>query len=36
MWLELEAGYDQTQREMVVNDMKITGYYMRLGYRSLF
>jgi hypothetical protein len=36
MWLELEAGYQQTQRQMAVNDMTIEGYYVRLGYRSLF
>jgi hypothetical protein len=36
MYFELEAGYDQTQREMVADDMRITGYYFRFGYRSLF
>jgi hypothetical protein len=36
MYFEFEAGYDRTQREMLTDDMKMTGYYFRLGYRSLF
>ena len=36
MYFELEAGYDETQRQMTAQDMKIVGYYVRFGYRSLF
>jgi hypothetical protein len=36
MYFELEAGYDQTQRQMLDDDMKMTGYYFRFGYRALF
>jgi hypothetical protein len=36
MYFELEAGYDRTQRDMPVQAMDLVGYYVRLGYRSLF
>jgi hypothetical protein len=36
MYFELEAGYDETQRQMAAQDMNIVGYYVRFGYRSLF
>ncbi len=36
MYLELDAGYQRTQRDMAVQSMEIVGYYVRLGYRSLF
>jgi hypothetical protein len=36
MNFELEMGYDRTRRDMPVQSMDIVGYYVRLGYRSLF
>ncbi len=35
-YFEFEAGYDRTQREMPIQSLDIVGYYVRLGYRSLF
>ncbi|HEY6599294.1 MAG TPA: hypothetical protein VIZ30_08275, partial [Pseudomonadales bacterium] len=36
MYVEFEAGYDRTQRDMPLQAMDIVGYYFRLGYRTLF
>ena len=34
--LELEVGHDWTRRELVGSDLESTGYFVRVGYRSLF
>ncbi len=38
MYFEFEAGYDKTQRDsnIQMQQMDIIGYYVRLGYRTLF
>ena len=38
MYFELEAGYEDTQRDsdIQMRQMDIVGYYFRLGYRTLF
>jgi len=36
LYFELETGYDRTQRDMPVQSLDVVGYYVRIGYRSLF
>ena len=38
MYFEFEGGYDSTRRDAQVSSqsMDLTGYYVRLGYRTLF
>jgi hypothetical protein len=36
VFFELEAGYDHSVRSMPVDDMTMDGYYVRLGYRTIF
>ena len=36
LYFELETGYDRTQRDMPTQSLDVVGYYVRIGYRSLF
>ena len=36
LYFELETGYERTQRDIPVQSLDMVGYYVRIGYRSLF
>jgi hypothetical protein len=36
LYFELETGYDRTQRDTPLQSFDVVGYYVRIGYRSLF